>query len=814
MPRGLLLCSSIAAATLSLGAASVSAQSPLTAQSPTVDFRRDVQPILAGRCYACHGPDEHEAGLRFDDQETVYGELDSGEVAIVPGEPELSALLYRVAAEDEFSRMPPEGEPLSDDEIAVLTAWIEQGAAWQGHWAFEPRRSVEPPRVADDSAVANPIDAFIQSRLEQAGLESAPPADRRTLLRRVYFDLTGLPPSPEEVEAFVADESPDAYEQRIDRLLESERYGERWARHWLDVVRFAETNSYERDGVKPNAWKYRDYVIRSFNDDKPYDQFLREQLAGDELEGSDRETIVATGFYRLGRWDDEPADRALAVYDEFDDIVTVVAQGMLGLTVNCARCHDHKIDPIPQKDYYSLLAFFRGLGGHGDGGRFPDKYSQVDVTPPEIAAAHQANDAEMERVRTAMRAIEQAGIEKMSAEDQRRSEGNERRRLLREKLADYLDDDQQTRYDALGEELRAVRRAREELPPRERVLGVAFCDPTPPETHVLIRGMPQAEGEAVPPAFPTLFGEDVPEIPEVENDALTSGRRRVLADWIASDDNRLTARVIVNRIWQHHFGRGIVRSSNNFGQLGVPPTHPELLDWLAERFVAAGWKMKPFHRLILTSNAYRRSSQAVEASLAADPNNDLFWRFDMRRLSAEEIRDSILAVGGTLNDKMYGPGFYPEVSEEVMAGQSMPGKGWGDSSPEEQARRSVYIHVKRSLVTPLLETFDFPETDSSCEARFVTVQPQQAFALLHGDFNLRQAEVLAERLRGEGGDDVADQVRRGLELAYSRPADPATVERFCEMIAAFRDEHGASADETLKLFCLALYSTNQFLYLD
>ncbi len=783
-----------------------------TAESE-VDFIRDVKPILAKRCFACHGPNDSEAGLQLHNAEIATGELDSGEIAVVPGDPDASALLYRVTETDEDLRMPPEGDPLTEREVGVLQAWIEQGAEWKDHWAFQPREPVEPPEVQDAGWVKNPIDAFVLARLEQAGLSPAPPAGKRTLIRRLYFDLIGLPPTPEEVEAFVADNSPQAYERLVDRLLASERYGERWARHWLDVVRFAETNSYERDGPKPNAWKYRDYVIRSFNSDKPYDQFLREQLAGDELDEVTRETIIATGFYRLGRWDDEPADRLLAKYDEFDDIVTVVGQGMLGLTVNCARCHDHKIDPIPQADYYRLLAFFRDLGGHGDGSRFTDKHSQVDISPPEIRALYAGHEARVDNVKARMREIEQTGIARMPAEDQRASEGLDRPRVLSERLPEFLNEEETAKYEALKAERDSLKQARKKLPPREMALGVTHCFVEPPRTHILLRGMPRSEGDAVIPGYPAIFKQSDPVIPPPAEDATTARRRQVLADWITSDSNMLTPRVAVNRVWQHHFGRGIVRSANNFGELGTPPTHPLLLDCLANDFVAGGWKLKRLHRLMVTSNTYRMSSAARDEALAVDPNNDLFWRFNPRRLSAEEIRDAILAVNGRLNLKMYGPGFYPQISEEVLAAQSMPGKGWGGSSPHEQARRSVYIHVKRSLITPLLEAFDFPETDSSCEARFNTTQPQQAFALLHGDFINAQAAAFADRLAREAEGKEA-QVTRALELAMSRPPDHDYVQRSLALMDRLQSEHGLSEEAALRLICLSVYNLNEFIFLD
>ena len=788
----------------------VRAQEP-AAQQTAIDFGRAIQPVLAKRCFHCHGPDKAEAGLRLDQRESATGPLDSGEQAIVPGKPQQSELLRRVSADDESVRMPPEGKPLSKQEIAEIRQWIEQGAKWQEHWAFVPPQKQTPPKVKAAAWPRNPIDAFILARLEAKGLEPVPPADKPALLRRVYYDLTGLPPSPADVEGFLADSAPDAYEKVVDRLLASPRYGERWARHWLDVVRYAETNSFERDGVKANAWRYRDYVIESFNDDKPYDQFIREQLAGDELPEVTTDSIIATGYYRLGLWDDEPADPLQAIYDEFDDIVATTGQVFLGLTINCARCHDHKIDPIPQTDYYRLLAFFHDLRSYGT--RADQRsWNQTDISSPELAARHQELDRKKKVVHDQMAAIEQIGIVKMSAEDQRKSEGRERGKLLQEKLQQHLDEAQWKQYTELKDEMASLNDVR--LPPRESALSVNHCLVEPPKTHVLLRGNAHVPGEEVQPGFPDIYAQADPVIPTPSPEAKSSGRRLVLANWIASPENMLTSRVMVNRIWQQHFGRGIVRSPNNFGQLGDLPTHPDLLDWLAAKFVEYGWRMKPLHRLIVTSSAYRMSSAANAEALAADPANDLFWRFDMRRLSAEEVRDSIHAVNGRLNLEMYGPGMYPEISQEVLAGQSRPGEGWGKSSPEEQARRSIYIHIKRSLITPILADFDFPETDGSCAARFATTQPAQALGMLNGSFLHKQAAEFAGRLRREAGADRTEQIKLALRLALCRQPEKQEIDEGLKLIESLTTKHQLDDEKALDYYCLMVLNLNEFIYLD
>jgi len=779
-----------------------------TASSPAakVDFRNDVQPLLAQRCYRCHGPDEGKGGLRLNRQETALAELDSGERAIVPGKPDESAIIERITTTDESLRMPPEEKPLSAEQVRVLKDWIAAGAKWQNHWAFDPVAKPAVPTVENAAWARNPIDNFILSKLTERGFTPARPADKVSLLRRVYYDLTGLPPTPEQVDAFLADTREDAYERIVDQLLASPQYGERWARHWLDLVRYADTNSFERDGEKPNAWRFRDYVIRSFNDDKPYDQFIREQLAGDELDQVTPDTLTATGYYRLGLWDDEPADVLQARYDELDDIVATTSQVFLGLTVNCARCHDHKLDPIPQADYYQLVAFFNEID------RYKTDASQTDVSSPELAAQHQVLADRKADIRRKMEPIEQSGIVKLSAEDQRKTEGRERGRVLKEKLQAQLSEEAWAEYSQLRKELEEADAV--QLPPRESVLSVGKCLPEPPQAFILGRGNPHVPGAEVQPAFLTALGGGKPTIaPRAEN-AKSSGRRKALADWIASPTNPMTARVMANRLWQHHFGRGLARSPSNFGSLGTPPTHPELLDWLAGQLVEGGWRLKPLHRLLVTSSAYRMSATPSAKALAEDPENDWYARFDMRRLGAEEVRDSMLAVSGHLNPKMFGPGVYPELSAEVLQSQSMPGHGWGKSSPEEQSRRSIYIFSKRSLVVPLLAEFDISDNDSSCAVRFATTQPTQALAMLNGDFAHQQAAALAARLKREAPGDTTAQVRRALRLALAGPVDSRKLDHGLKLINALQEKHGENSDQAIEHFCLMVLNLNEFIYLD
>jgi mono/diheme cytochrome c family protein len=710
-------------------------------------FERKVRPLLAENCYSCHGPEKQKGKLRLDSPGAIRAGGESGPI-LVPGKPEESRMILAVSYQDEDLKMPPKTR-LAKAQVAELTEWVKRGApmpageAWiasapatkefqigakdRAHWAFQPlMRPPIPPYGEQRTPSRNPIDSFVLSRLKTKGLAPNPPASKRQLIRRASYDLTGLPPSAGEIEAFLADKSPQAWETVVDRLLESPRYGEKWGRHWLDLVRYAESNSYERDNPKTNAWRYRDYVVRSFNQDKPYDLFIKEQLAGDEFPKRGDDAIIATGFYRLGIWDDEPADPEVARYDALDDVVTTTGQVFLGLTVDCARCHNHKLDPISQADYYRLLAFFQNINPFKNGG-------PTDEIPLSTAGA---------------------------------------------------------------------------------ALGVTESGPKSGQTFVLLRGNPKTKGDEVEPGFLQVLGAASAKLPQPPGNAKTTGRRSVLADWIASPQNPLTARVMANRVWQYHFGRGLVRSANNFGLQGDPPTHPELLDWLASELIARGWRLKPLHRLIMTSQAYQMSSQGRAEALRVDGANDLLWRFEMRRLTAEEIRDSILAVNGSLNLKMSGPGIYVDIPKEVLAGQSRPGNGWGKSAADEQARRSIYIHVKRSLLTPILESFDLAETDRSTPIRFVTVQPTQALGMLNSEFLNRQAELFASRLRKEAGKDLREQVRLGLCLATSRPPTSAEIKRGVELLQNLAAENHTGPESALKYFCLMALNLNEMIYVD
>ncbi len=818
---------------------SATADEPKFTPEQVAFFEKEVLPLLKQHCLKCHGAEEKvKGGLNLTNRQSVLDGGDSGP-AVNLKKPADSLLLKAVHYTDESYKMPPKGK-LSDAKIAVLEKWVRAGlpvpadrltgrgsshaakggvvtAEAKRYWAYQPVKRPAVPVVADPTGVRTPIDAFIVAKLEAKGLKPAKPADKAVLVRRAYYDLLGLPPTPEEVDAFVADPSPDAWEKLIDRLLASPHYGEKWGRHWLDVVRYCETNGYERDGPKPFAWRYRDYVIRSFNDDKPYDQFIREQLAGDELPGYNPDAVIATGFYRLGTWDDEPADPELAVFDGYDDIVATTGQAFLATTFNCARCHEHKADPIPQADYYKLVAFFRDIRPFSETRDVRSPFNLTDITPPELRAQYEAElkrrEARLAEITRQMEAVENDIIPTLPAEDQRAAEGPGRPQVVAKKVLPRLQGRQKEHYTALQKEREELKK-KFDPPYRQEALSVNNCDVRPPPTHVLIRGSPQAKGKEVRPGFPEVFGVPDPVIPEPKPGAKSSGRRTVLADWIASRDNPLTARVLVNRVWQYHFGRGIVPTANDFGKLGEPPSHPELLDWLAAEFVDGGWRIKRLHKLIMTSNVYQMSSAAHPDGLAKDPANTLLWRFNMRRLTAEEVRDSILAVSGSLNRKMFGPSTYPPIPREVLAGQSVPGQGWPTSPPEEANRRSIYAHVKRSLRVPILVGFDQPDPDSSCPVRYVTTVPTQALGLLNGEFANEQARTLAKRLQKEAPGDLAAQVRRAIRLTTGRVPTADEVNKDVAFIQGLKTDHKLDDPAALTRYALLCLNTNEFVYLD
>lgn len=808
-------------------------------------FEKEVQPILQAHCFSCHGAEKKvKGGLNMSSREALLKGSDNG--AVVSLEKPDTSMMIDAIRHGEL-KMPPKGKlPLS--QIEILEKWIKAGVPYslgkvvakqhgppkvdenaRNFWSYKAVKNPTIPKVKDQAWVKNPIDAFILSKLEQNQLTPALPAEKTALLRRLYFNLIGLPPSIEETESFLKDTSPDAYEKRVDLLLNSRHYGENWARHWLDLVRYAETNSFERDGAKPNAFKYRDYVIQSFNSDKPYNQFIKEQLAGDEIEKVSRDSLVATAYYRLGIWDDEPADRELAYFDQLDDIVSTTGQTFLGTTIGCARCHDHKIDPFPQKDYYRFMAFFHGVNGYSNGpasqrvvdgdiqdlkgivgtGRKPDikKLQELEIKAKEHE--RDANDVNRHigRIEDDFRAKLPGGQNDDFKQDIHKP-------ILFEKhLGKLVTAEEYKRWKDLITKREELKKTRPLI--RETSLAVTEQGPKARETFILTRGMPAAKGDKVEPGFPTVMisnNSPEPKIPDQDAKALSSGRRVILADWIANDENPLTARVMANRLWQFQFGRGIVRSSSNFGYMGTPPTHPELLDYLASQLVANGWKIKPLQRMILTSNAFKMGTQVSPQAMMKDPENDLLSHFDLRRLTAEELRDSILGISGNLNlKKVDGPSIYPTIPREVLAGQSVPGSGWGKSTPEEAASRSVFVFIKRSLALPILQVFDAPDPDSPCPSRFTTTQPAQALALINSEFASEQAKVLAADVAKKS---PSDKVHEVLRRTLQRQPKQDEIDRGTTFIKDSMNKDSLSEEDALRRFCLIAFSLNEFIFLN
>ena len=840
-----LIISSCTGCWLALIAATHAAE-PNTATQPTSEqnafFNEKVKPILEKHCVRCHGGQaKPKGGLSLTSRESVLAGGESGP-AVTLEKPRESFLVQAINYDG--YEMPPSGK-LPQAQIDILTKWVDTGLAFptrltekastesadshrgpppvneetKKFWSFVPVKRPVVPAVRSVDRLGNSIDSFLLAKLEEAALSPNGPAEKTVLLRRAYYDLTGLPPAPADVKSFLADTSAKSFETVVDRLLESPHYGERWGRHWLDLVRYAESNSYERDGAKPFVWRYRDYVIRSFNQDKPYDQFLREQLAGDELEPVTPDSIIATGYYRLGIWDDEPVDEEQAFYDDVDDIVQTTGSVFLGLTIGCARCHDHKLDPIPQRDYYSFLAFFRNVRRYGVRAHETVMDASVrTIAAEEDRSQHQelveAYEAEVQRVKKKLDEIENkvkgdlVGVEN----DEFKTEAA-RVEIVRKRIPKLFTEEDVQGYQALLEQRERLRAN------KPSALAQALCvkefGRSVPPTHVLVRGNPHIKGDPVEPGFPSVLTAPSSQIIEPRGDALSSGRRLALAKWLTDPANPLTARVMVNRVWQHHFGRGIVSSPSDFGFQGVRPTHPELLDWLASEFVEGGWHLKRLHKLIMLSNAYQMSSSASEDALTKDPENSLFWRFNMRRLSAEEVRDSILAVNDTLNrNKMYGPSIYVRIPAEVLAGQSRPGDGWGKSPPEDENRRSIYIHVKRSLLTPILTSLDSADTDSSCPVRFATTQPTQALGMLNSEFLQEQSRSFAQYLLTSAGDDQERQVTLALSRTLQRNPTTSEINRGLQLIATMQHKHNVAPADALPIFCLTALNLNEFLYID
>lgn len=1001
------------------------AAAPAEAAKPNeaIDFQRDIAPIFANHCAECHGRKNQKAGLRLDARADALRGGDSGKV-IQPGKAKESLLFQLVTQTDPFDPdavMPPKGDRLSDKQIELLRRWINDGANWpddgddkparltSDHWAYQPVRKPKPPDVRDEDWPRNAIDRFVLARLEARGLSPAPPAERATLIRRLSFDLIGLPPTPDEVDAFVRDESPDAYEKLIDRLLASPHYGERWARHWLDVARFTESQGFERDKLRDNAWHYRDYVIRSFNADKPYDQFVKEQIAGDAMQPVTSDGIVATSLLVCGSWDEVGANqqsktgKAVVREEELEGLIGVVSQTFLGTTINCARCHAHKFDPVPQRDYYRFKSVFEGVrhgersiasagevaerdrrakelnggiaaareelaalerdarekalakqeaardekqdaaavgkavgpspiarwsfdtggandvvgdmhgslhggaairegklvldgkgaflrtkplakdihaktlegwltlptldqGGGGaitletgDGRTFdsivfaerqprkwvagsnnfartrdlnaqpetakPGELVHMAITyaadgtvtvyrngesygqPYKTAAppTYRTGDA---RVLLGMRhtgggraflnaAIERASLydRALSADEVKASFASHGSYVSRDAMLAAMTHAQRDKHAALTKQITALRREIELLP----TFGKSYVGTRtqPPPTKLLTRGDVTKPADVIAPGAMSVITQPSPDF-DLPPDAPEAKRRLALAEWIADPRHPLTARVMANRVWHYHFGRGIVATPNDFGAQGASPTHPQLLDHLAAAFVERGWSIKELHKLIVTSATYRQSSRFDSRAASIDADNTLLWRFEPRRVEGEAVRDAMLAVSGQLNRKSGGPSFRPF---DVFVDNTHFYLLKDDGRPEFNRLTIYRMHVN-SGKDPMLEALDCPDPAVKTPRRRVTVTPLSALSLMNNAFVQRQAKHFAERVKTEAGGDFGDAVSLAYRYALNRsPTDDE-----------HRDAVTHAREHGLKELCWVLLNATEFQY--
>jgi hypothetical protein len=708
------------------------------------------------------------------------------------------------------------------------------------HWSFQPIRQPAIPKVRDTSWPRNVIDTFILEKLESQGWRPAPSVQKHVLLRRIFLDLIGLPPTLAEQKRFLHDSSPNSLELVIDELLSRPGYGERWGRHWLDLVRYAETNGYERDAIKPHAWRYRDYVIAAFNSDKPYNRFVLEQLAGDELFDSNAESMIATGYTRLGPWDDEPADPQQDRSDQMDDLVRTTSRVFLGLTLGCSRCHNHKFDALTMHDYYRMVAIFDPLVRPQQGRQELDLPVGSRTELADVAERDRLitkNQKQIDSLRNSFRndylksgrselspeviAAFRSDPGKQTSEQKNLVEQNAKQ--LDAELSAALPQETQQTIASIEKAIEQLRRQTSDLP-----RGYFLHEPTPqaPATHLLLRGRAGSPGPVVQPGVPTVLVSTQPKFPG--SDQFTSRRRLSLAMWIVNLQNPLTARVIVNRVWQYHFGQGLVNTPSDFGVLGTEPVHPELLDWLADWFVNdANWSLKKLHRLILTSNTYRMRKVNHPESGTEDPENAYFWRFPYRRLEVETIRDSMLAVSGQLNRKMQGESTYLSVPKEALDGHSDPGKIWKPLDEREASRRTVYAFIKRSMIVPMLEVLDLCDTTRSTAIRNITIVPTQALTLYNGEFVNRQSRHLATRLLREAGDNTSQQIDMAYRLSLCRPptsSEMKTLQQFLQheqkqlRQEAKRDNQSMTQKEAehgaLMRLCRVIFNLNEFVYPD
>lgn len=790
----------------------VSAQITPGSANPAV-FNQRILPALQKNCATCHAASNPAGGLSVANFDSVLAGGKHGP-AITPGNSKGSLVVQYLRGE----RTPkmPMGGVLGEDVVASLIKAIDEmqpllKAAKRRDpyldWLLNKPASPSIPKVQETSWVKNPIDAFVLAKLEAQGLKPAPAASKRVLLRRLYFDLIGLPPSPNEIDAFESDSTPDAYEKVVDQLLQDPRYGERWGRHWLDLARFAESDGFAIDGERPTAWRYRDYVIRAFNEDKPYNTFIKEQLAGDEMQDGNRsEHLVALGFLRMGTWEADANFKTQLRQDVLNELTGTTGQVFLGFTVGCARCHDHKYDPIPQRDFYRLQAFFAPM-------RVEDRPAPfVDSEDPKLMKSMlRKYEDQSEETTDALKKIEDRLKEKFNAAKQVKSDGKKGEFMTALKNAKdpvFSAEERKTWTEASE-----LARKLSESVARYRPMAYSVSDVTPPqvptlaETFVLAGGELANKTDKVEPGFPeAVAGNSVPaKIPFAGG---SSGRRTALAEWIGSPDNPLTSRVLVNRLWQHHFGEAIVPTPSDFGINGDRPSHPDLLDWLATQFVAKEWSLKAMHRLMLTSNAYRQSTEHPDHQKYAevDPHNRLLWRMNWLRLEGEIIRDSVLAVSGQMQKVNGGPGVFVSVPADVASGFEF--FKWYPSSEMEQARRTIYTFQRRSVMNTMIEVLDGANMSEVCSRRTVTVVPTQAFTLLNSEFINTGAKHLADRVIELAGPNRDKEVEKAFFLTLGRAPSAKEHDKATELFAE------ATPREALTRLGVVLFNLNEFIYLE
>lgn len=774
-------------------------------------FEKEIRPLLIKHCLECHGEKKQKGELRLDSLKAILKGGESGP-AIVPGKSGESILVEAINFES--FEMPPE-QKLKDKEIAALTRWVNEGAYWPenaGHvikqrnnetffseedrnfWVFQPVKQPKIPQVNAQAWSKNPVDAFIYERLKKEGLAPAGEADRTTLIRRAYYDLLGLPPTVEQVNAFVNDSSPDAWSRLIDELLESPHYGEKWARHWLDVVRYADSDGFNQDAFRPEIWRYRDYVIRSFNSDKPYTQFVREQLAGDEIAPEDPDALAATGFLRHYLYEYNQRDSRTQWNDILDNITDATGDVFMGVSMGCARCHDHKFDPIPHQDYYRLRAFFAPLMPRDD---------VPFVTPKELAEYNQKLELwekKTKEIRASIDELTQETLEK-AAQSQIKmfpadlqeimAKPELKRTALEHQLADLVqrqvDIKQKSSLASLKKsekpngkkynELLKALAAFDKLKPEPLPTGMSVTDSQGAAPVTTIPDDP--DHKPIVPGFLSLLKPGEAEIVPISTAPHSSGRRTALANWLVNPQNRLTTRVMTNRVWQYHFGTGLVSTSNDFGHMGESPSHPELMDWLTTYFVENGWSIKKLHRLIMNSSTYRLSAFHPDSRQAElkDPQNALHWRANIRRLNAEDIRDSALFLSGEIDLKQGGP-----------------------CVKASQTRRSVYTIMKRNVQDPVLGAFDLPGGIKSRAQRDVTTTATQALLMLNGDWFLKRANAMARSLKSKSFDNDQELVTYLHKMTYGKTPEPAEVEMLTGFLKTQEQSIKAKAENQTKSF--------------